>query len=258
MFVTQNSWLNKYRIPYDRALNFANQENITELLYPLFVHNIGALLYHPTNSGRTNAIIDTYNARKASKAAANGRSAHNPMNQPLPEATRRPNLERSHTFPTPPTSASSVRGSQSNSYEWDHGTMGESSKPLNIDTGLKSRRSLPSTPASTPPRELASPTSDLPIPEVASQFYRADSLYTSSRSQEVSHSPSAIPGYQESQDLRRDCSVGQHNTTLPSMKDILQDNASMPNNPVFPQTPSYCMVESSFPSVLNPHLYYQV
>ena len=36
-------------IPFDRALDIANEEKITELLYPLFVHDIGALLYHPTN-----------------------------------------------------------------------------------------------------------------------------------------------------------------------------------------------------------------
>lgn len=39
------------RIPFERALEFANREKITEMLYPLFVHNIGALLYHPINRG---------------------------------------------------------------------------------------------------------------------------------------------------------------------------------------------------------------
>jgi hypothetical protein len=36
-------------IPFEKALDFANKEKITEMLYPLFVHNIGALLYHPSN-----------------------------------------------------------------------------------------------------------------------------------------------------------------------------------------------------------------
>ncbi|RDL38158.1 DNA-binding of Mlu1-box binding protein MBP1 [Venustampulla echinocandica] len=36
-------------IPFERALEFANKEKTTEMLYPLFVHNIGALLYHPSN-----------------------------------------------------------------------------------------------------------------------------------------------------------------------------------------------------------------
>jgi protein SOK2 len=39
------------RIPFERALEFANKEKITESLYPLFVHNNGALLYHPVNRG---------------------------------------------------------------------------------------------------------------------------------------------------------------------------------------------------------------
>ncbi|CZT53288.1 uncharacterized protein RSE6_14772 [Rhynchosporium secalis] len=37
-------------IPFEKALEFANREKITEMLYPLFVHNISALLYHPANN----------------------------------------------------------------------------------------------------------------------------------------------------------------------------------------------------------------
>ncbi|OAL51019.1 hypothetical protein IQ07DRAFT_537378 [Pyrenochaeta sp. DS3sAY3a] len=36
-------------IPFERALELANKERITERLYPLFVYDIGALLYHPSN-----------------------------------------------------------------------------------------------------------------------------------------------------------------------------------------------------------------
>jgi hypothetical protein len=43
---------NLFRIPYERALALANQEKITEKLYPLFVHDIGSLLYHPSNAAR--------------------------------------------------------------------------------------------------------------------------------------------------------------------------------------------------------------
>jgi len=39
-------------IPFERALALANQEKITEQLYPLFVHNIASLLYHPINAAR--------------------------------------------------------------------------------------------------------------------------------------------------------------------------------------------------------------
>ncbi|KAJ5026852.1 hypothetical protein PSV08DRAFT_389873 [Bipolaris maydis] len=40
-------------IPFERALALANKEKITELLYPLFVHDIKQLLYDPKNQKRT-------------------------------------------------------------------------------------------------------------------------------------------------------------------------------------------------------------
>ena len=168
------------RIPYDRALEFANREKITDLLYPLFVHNIGALLYHPTNSNRTNAVIDAHNKRRAERGPQSallatsgtpgaGLHHHHSMSAQMPPqmsqgglqslaqhstAGGRPNLERSHTFPTPPTSASSVMGSQANSYEWNQQSMSgsvQTSQPLAINTELSNARSLPNTPATTPP-----------------------------------------------------------------------------------------------------------
>ncbi|EDN10952.1 predicted protein [Histoplasma mississippiense (nom. inval.)] len=68
----------------------------------------------------------------------------------------RPGLDRSHTFPTPPTSASGLMGigSQGGSYEWSGQNMGtgvQGSQALSIDTGLTSARSMPTTPATTPP-----------------------------------------------------------------------------------------------------------
>lgn len=68
----------------------------------------------------------------------------------------RPGLDRAHTFPTPPTSASSIMGmgSQSSSYEWGGQNVGSSvsgTQPLSIDTGLSNTRSMPTTPATTPP-----------------------------------------------------------------------------------------------------------
>ena len=53
----------RIRIPYERALALANQEKITEKLYPLFVHNIGSLLYHPSNAGRPLPLPPTYQQR---------------------------------------------------------------------------------------------------------------------------------------------------------------------------------------------------
>jgi enhanced filamentous growth protein 1 len=64
-------------------------------------------------------------------------------------------VERSQTFPTPPTSASSVMGSQGPSYDqWNQQGISASvqnATPLAIDTGLSNTRSLPNTPATTPP-----------------------------------------------------------------------------------------------------------
>jgi hypothetical protein len=60
------------RIPYERALALANQEKITEKLYPLFVHNIGALLYHPSNAARPLPLPPTYQQRPDQQAQAVG------------------------------------------------------------------------------------------------------------------------------------------------------------------------------------------
>lgn len=80
------------RIPFDRALDFANKEKITELLYPLFVHNIGALLYHPANQARESI-------GNAAMAAGNDGSLQ-AMISPRPELeghTRRPEVRTSNS-----------------------------------------------------------------------------------------------------------------------------------------------------------------
>jgi protein SOK2 len=167
------------RIPFERALDFANKEKITELLYPLFVHNIGALLYHPTNQTRTNAVMAAAERRKNEQNQMRNPQGpglpslnqhhHHSMNSsivaPLPGPQHalaphpnvgRPALERSHTFPTPPTSASSVMGNMGSSdgnFQWPGQSMGnvQGTNPLSIDTGLSNARSMPTTPATTPP-----------------------------------------------------------------------------------------------------------
>jgi len=73
---------------------------------------------------------------------------------PHPNAGR-PGLDRAHTFPTPPTSASSVMGmsNQGSSYDWGNQNMANGAagaQPLSIDTGMNAR-SMPTTPATTPP-----------------------------------------------------------------------------------------------------------
>ncbi|TVY90343.1 Cell pattern formation-associated protein, partial [Lachnellula willkommii] len=167
-------------IPFERALDFANKEKITELLYPLFVHNIGALLYHPTNQTRTNAVMAAAERRKQEQNQMRNSQApglpslhqhhHHSMNNsignhlpgpqhslaPHPSTVGRPSIDRAHTFPTPPTSASSVMGNMGSSdgnFQWSQGGMGgaQGTNPLSIDTGLSNARSMPTTPATTPP-----------------------------------------------------------------------------------------------------------
>ncbi|KAK5009731.1 hypothetical protein LTR16_005402, partial [Cryomyces antarcticus] len=121
-------------IPFERALDFANKEKITEQLYPLFVHDIGALLYHPTNQTRPpigGAAVAAAERRRAqdqqqymrTPQASQPPSLHHHHSMSTPGATHvsqpphsaaphpasgRPGLDRAHTFPTPPTSASSL------------------------------------------------------------------------------------------------------------------------------------------------------
>ncbi|KAF5102745.1 hypothetical protein D0Z00_000237 [Geotrichum galactomycetum] len=52
-------------IPYDRALEFANKEKIIDLLYPLFVNDLKALLYHPANFARTAQVLNAAEKKKA-------------------------------------------------------------------------------------------------------------------------------------------------------------------------------------------------
>lgn len=170
------------------------------MLYPLFVHDIGALLYHPTNQTRTTstttaamAVAERRNQQR-SIGLINGQQASPPsslqqspshqqatqhqshpqhpsgavpgqVGQPPHSLTPhsltphsgsgRPSIDRAHTFPTPPTSASSIMGmsSSGNSYEWGPASVSSmpGNQPLSIDTGLSNARSVPTTPATTPP-----------------------------------------------------------------------------------------------------------
>lgn len=200
------------RIPFDRALDFANKEKITEMLYPLFVHNIGALLYHPTNSNRTNAAMAAAERRKLVDNSKQPQGVlgppgsqppslhhHHSMTNPIgshitsphsiaPHPGSRPNLDRAHTFPTPPTSASSGvgMGNPGGSYEpWGQGMGGsvQSTQPLAIDTHA---HSTPSTPIATPPGQsiqtMQSYSSQPP-------YDSSRPIYSSGTSQQTSYTP---------------------------------------------------------------------
>lgn len=89
-------------------------------------------------------------------------------------AAGRPGLDRAHTFPTPPTSASgTITGlsSQGSSYDWSNSNVGngvQNPQPLMMDNHA---HSTPATPATTPPG------SSLP----SLQPYQSHQSYDSSR-----------------------------------------------------------------------------
>lgn len=143
------------------------------------MHNIGGLLYNPDNANRTHAVQSeaeqrirlngTASARPSQpgqapslhhhhsmQASVGGQVPSTPHSMGGQSAGPRPGIDRAHTFPTPPTSASSVMGvgSSNGSYEWNQQNMtnGASSQPLSIETGgMNNARSMPTTPATTPP-----------------------------------------------------------------------------------------------------------
>ncbi|KAJ5117092.1 hypothetical protein N7526_011201 [Penicillium atrosanguineum] len=134
-------------IPFERALEFANKEKITDLLYPLFVHNIGGLLYHPANQNRTNLVVQESQQRRMEgppagphrtptapqSSALHHHAMQTPMSSHMSQPSSmgpRPGIDRANTFPTPPASASSLMGvtNQGSSYEW--GGQGMNSGPL--------------------------------------------------------------------------------------------------------------------------------
>lgn len=143
-------------------------------MYPLFVNNIATLLYHPTNQVRTNAVMAAAENQRRQQNQPRTQPGlpslhqhhHHSMNSsiglPGPQhslaphpGSGRPVLDRAHTFPTPPTSASSVMGmgNPDGSYQWSPQGINtaQGGNPLSIDTGLSNSRSMPTTPASTPP-----------------------------------------------------------------------------------------------------------
>lgn len=217
------SVLTASRIPFDRALDFANKEKITEQLYPLFVHNIGALLYHPQNTGRqsiggTTAIAtgdrrrpdghsDYMRTPQSTQAPPLGH--HHSMAHPaaghLPQpphsgaphpSSGRPALDRAHTFPTPPTSASSMMGishSGGNYESWGNaGPSAVQQGPLTIDTSQSNARPVPQTPATTPP---GTSMSSMPSYQTTQAYENSRHMYTGT-SQQGGYAPqSGMPRY---------------------------------------------------------------
>ncbi|PGH15154.1 hypothetical protein AJ80_05666 [Polytolypa hystricis UAMH7299] len=218
-------------IPFERALDFANKEKITEYLYPLFVHNIGGLLYHPSNQTRGNAMvtgdrrrIDGSQPPRPTQGSQppplhHHHSMHNPVGSHLSQTSpssalvphpgvSRPGLDRAHTFPTPPTSASSLMmGSHGSSYEWPSQTIGtnvQGSQSLSIDTALTTR-SMPTTPATTPPGTNMQ----------SLQSYQSQPSYDSTKSY-YSAAPSSQPQYAPQQPLPEQNNLSRYGQSIPA------------------------------------------
>lgn len=141
------------------------------MLYPLFVHNIGALLYHPTNQTRTSQVMAAAERRKQEQSQIRpppppppglpSIQQHQQMalpgsQPPLPSHSsmaNRPTLDRAHTFPTPPGNPAVGGMGASDNFGWQGQAMNgaQGGNPLAIETGLNNARSMPNTPATTPP-----------------------------------------------------------------------------------------------------------
>ncbi|KAG5955320.1 hypothetical protein E4U57_003554 [Claviceps arundinis] len=191
-------------IPFERALDFANKEKITDLLYPLFVHHIGALLCHPTNQTRTSQVMAAAERRKQEQAQLRHghglpsihHQSHHPMALPASQSLSshnmgpRPTLDRAHTFSAPPTGAPGVMSSigSSDTFTWQgQGMSGTSTTPLTVDHGLTNASSMPSTPAATTPPGTQTVQS-IPSYSQASQAYDSTrQLYSSDST--AQHSP---------------------------------------------------------------------
>lgn len=196
------------------------------MLYPLFVHNIGALLYHPTNQNRTSQVMASAERRKQEQSQMRSSQSgpglapiqqhhHHTLALPGPQQSlpshstmNRPALDRAHTFPTPPTNASSVMGSNmgsSDGFQWTPQSQGiggtQSTNPISIDTGLSNARSMPATPASTPPGTA--------IQSIQSYQSGAQQQYDNSRPMYNQSSAQQSP-YQQTNPAPQDRSVYGH------------------------------------------------
>lgn len=180
------------------------------MLYPLFVHNIGALLYHPSaNPARTSQVMTAADRQRRESVPMRNPpppglpsiGQHHPLALPGPQqslpsqtATSRPPLDRAVTFPTPPTSASSVMGSMATSegFNWSsqgmNGSQGANS--MTMDGGLNSARSMPNTPAATPPGSIQSMQS---YPSAAQGYDSQRQMYNAPSAQHSPYQNSANP-----------------------------------------------------------------
>lgn len=114
-------------------------------------------------------------------------SSHSTMN--------RPSLDRAHTFPTPPTSSSAVMGNMGSSegFNWQGQGMNgaQGNNPMSIDTGISNTRSMPNTPATTPPGP--SIQNMQPYPSAAQGYDGQRQMYNAPATQQSPYQTSANP-----------------------------------------------------------------
>ena len=92
-------------MPIERALYFANIQEITESLYPLFVHDIGTLIYHPAN---LRIDINTSRHYLGAPAALEPPSVHDDQSFRPQLGSQQPVPDPAFAFPAPSTNAFSI------------------------------------------------------------------------------------------------------------------------------------------------------
>lgn len=89
-------------IPYERALEFSQREQIVDILYPLFVADIRSFLYHPVNYTRTIQVLAAAERKKQAdhyrlqQAAAQAAQQHQLALPAPPALSQQPNPARAN------------------------------------------------------------------------------------------------------------------------------------------------------------------
>lgn len=151
-------------IPLDRALDLANKEKITELLYPLFVHDIDALLHPPVNSAtlQTLQVGNSLSKSQSQIPSIPGSASIHHSSHVLPSLVGRQQLTLNMLFPsflfppTPRTDVSNVRGGMipSGLAVWNHHSMKVAPPPPGPFLGHytpSSPQTFPGSPSAHPP-----------------------------------------------------------------------------------------------------------
>ena len=167
-------------IPYERALDFANKEKITDLLYPLFVHNIGGLLYHPQNSNRTNMVVHDSQQRRL-EGSQSARTSQGPQAPALHHHHSMNGSVPAHMSQAPPSSVASQANGRP-----------ETSQNVPIDNGMNNTRSMPTTPATTPP---GSNLQGMPPYQNQPSYDSSKSYYSAAPSTQGQYASQALPAH---------------------------------------------------------------